>query len=83
MGKQTFEQLRADFPEILEDATLEEVMHIIQIKKAIEKQDTPAYLAVMNRAYGTKVEPEGQSKEIAPPDKEIIKMISEKLEEQF
>ncbi len=40
------------YPALKNSLTLEEVMTIVQAEKAIQKTDTPAYLAVMDSAYG-------------------------------
>jgi len=46
------DKLKKVFPEIDNIFTVEEIMTIVQIYKAIFKADVRAYLAIMNSAYG-------------------------------
>lgn len=50
------EKLRAMFPGISNEMSIEEIATIQQLNKAIETQDTNAYKAVMDSAYGAPVQ---------------------------
>lgn len=47
-----FKQLQQQYPEITKDTTVEEMMTIIQVNKAIMSEDPNSYKAIMDSAYG-------------------------------
>lgn len=79
-----YDELIQQFPNIAQTATCEEVIYLIQMHKAIFKEDTNAAMFIINRARGTK--PEGsinETKQIELPTEEITRMIQEKLSNKF
>lgn len=49
---EVIQTLKEEYPEIAKKLTVEEIMTIVQIRKAITESDTSAYKAVMDSAYG-------------------------------
>jgi hypothetical protein len=49
---EAFDKLKGIFPELKNDITVEEIMTIQQVNKAIKKADTNAYSKLMDSAYG-------------------------------
>lgn len=79
-----YQQLIEAFPNILDIATIEEVIYLIQAHKAIFKEDTNAAHFIINRARGTK--PDGQlnqSTELRPITAEETKLIADNLRKMF
>ncbi len=50
--EQIFEELRQTYPDLPRFADLEFIATVMQVDKAINKQDTAAYNAVISSAYG-------------------------------
>jgi|TARA_Y100001954_G_C15772209_1_gene585059 hypothetical protein len=50
-----FEQLQAKFPHIENNMSIEYLMTLIQVNKAIYKGDTKAYKVLMDSLYGTPI----------------------------
>lgn len=50
--KDVFEKLKKLYPEIEQQMTNEEIMTIMQVNKAITKEDSKAYEVVLDSAYG-------------------------------
>lgn len=46
------EELQKQYPEITKDTTVEEMMTIIQVDRAIKDQDPVSYKALLDSAYG-------------------------------
>lgn len=59
--EEVYEKLRLIYPDIEKRMTLEEVATIVQAHKAIVNQDTPAYNAIMDSAYGKPNQPVEQT----------------------
>lgn len=70
LDAQTAEQLRQSFPEIGEVLTGEELATLIQLNKSIILQDTAAYRAILDSAYGAPKQELGmtdtEGKDVAP-----------------
>lgn len=52
LPKKSYETLFKVFPDIEKDLTVEEVMTLMQVAKAITDKDTGAYKTLMDSAYG-------------------------------
>lgn len=79
-----YNELIEQFPNIAQTATCEEVIYLVQMHKAIFKEDTNAAMFIINRARGTK--PEGQTNDNKPielPTEEITKLIQDNLKNKF
>jgi hypothetical protein len=79
-----YEELIEVFPNIANNATCEEVIYLIQMHKAIFKEDTNAAMFIINRARGTK--PEGakdESNALELPSETVTKIIQENLSKKF
>lgn len=64
-----FKKLKKQYPALEKEMTIEEMMTIIQANKAIVKQDTYAYISIMDSGYGKA----GQSMELTGANgKELI-----------
>lgn len=61
-----YKELIATFPNILDQASIEEVIYLIQCHKAIFKEDTNAATFIINRARGAKPEATNGSNEVLP-----------------
>jgi len=79
-----YKKLIEAFPNILEIATIEEVIYLIQCHKAIFKEDTAAATFIINRARGSKVDVEvADSTELEAPTAEITQLIAQNLRKKF
>jgi len=79
-----YDELIEVFPNIAQNATCEEVIYLIQMHKAIFKEDTNAAMFIINRARGTK--PEGakdESNALELPSETVTKIIQENLSKKF
>jgi len=74
---EAFDKLKGIFPELKNDITVEEIMTIQQVNKAIKKADTNAYSKLMDSAYGLPKQTIDQSITEKPIFKQIDLDVSE------
>lgn len=79
-----FKDFLAEYPNVLNIATIEEVIYLVQCSKAIFQGDTNAAHFIINRARGSKPadQTDGMA-ELKLPTEEITKMIKEQLKDKF